>query len=263
VKSLNKSNGEFEWSYELNNGGYTSGGLTFENDVLYCSLKRSSSLFTYGQDSVLVALNTNNGQEIWRVEDTSEFSSMSYVTVDSNQLLFLNSGKIKALNKEDGELIWQSQDIEGSTLNLTTDNGKIYFQTNEALYCLDGSDGSQVWKIDVIQDSSISPFIDSNYIYTANNTNYLKIDKTSGELVWDDNNFYGINSSPLVVGDFSYFSQNGLRCINNITGNEVWNYRAYTGSISSYQETVHFDEPVIYDVQSNTSYYTIESGMKN
>ncbi|MFN8251223.1 MAG: PQQ-binding-like beta-propeller repeat protein [Ferruginibacter sp.] len=71
-------------------------------------------------------------------------------------LYILSKGRVAAISKKDGSIIWEVKLKEyvgsGSAYSfgqITAEAGKIYVGTTGILVCLDAKDGSLVWKNDL------------------------------------------------------------------------------------------------------------------
>lgn len=68
-------------------------------------------------------------------------------------LYILSKGRVAAINKKDGSIIWEvklKQYLNGSFSysfgQITVEGNKIYIGTNGILICLNTKDGSLIWK---------------------------------------------------------------------------------------------------------------------
>ena len=151
--------------------------ITDSQNILHCfSLKDGKKLWSHETDNILIK------------------SSKKLSIVIGNKVVYFNNsiGDIRAINLEDGSLIWQlptlNNDVYAESLSfkssdLVLDNKSIYFSNNRnAFFAIDINSGTVRWKQRI--NSSIRPTIIGNTIITITQNGFLIIiDKISGNIV--------------------------------------------------------------------------------
>ena len=182
--SLNVNTGKLLWS-KTNNAPFNSEIKIDGNRVYITDI-----------ENVLRCFSLKNGKELWFIKTEKIFlksqKKTSIVIVD-NLIIFGNSaGDISAVNKNDGELIWQI-----STNNKNLKKGKTLLKTSELIvyknyvffsnnsnqaYLIDLISGSIVWKQDI--NSFIKSSIINNLIFTITTNGFLVVtDLTTGNII--------------------------------------------------------------------------------
>jgi outer membrane protein assembly factor BamB len=71
----------------------------------------------------------------------------------NNTLFILSNGRLGAINKKDGQIIWEvklkqylSSGLSVGIGQISVEGDKIYVGTNGILLCLSTKDGSLIWK---------------------------------------------------------------------------------------------------------------------
>lgn len=105
-------------------------------------------IYAAGSDGVVVALQSDDGDRLWREELDKEVSGG--VGVGGGMVLVGTSdGEVIALSQDNGSMVWTSQ-LQGEILSPPQSNGRVVVvQTyNGKLHGLDAEDGSLVWTYD-------------------------------------------------------------------------------------------------------------------
>lgn len=134
IYCLDKSNGKVLWSKKLNLGNAlgTSSGICVENGVVFAGASR-----------VVTALNIANGAEKWSVNrDKGENSPAEFMIADNKVLVNSHWDALEALNKENGDSVWNNKDdnlrfrsstptvIDDTTLLVADDNTVMLINTD-------------------------------------------------------------------------------------------------------------------------------------
>ena len=136
ITGLDPLAGKEKWQIELELPVLRS--FAAKNDKLYISTPRGT----------FIALDANNGNELWRytVRDSSvRFSSPAV----SDDAVFFGSteGNVLALNRNDGSLRWRSLGEEALSATPLVTDGYLFIGTlNKQLLAIDMGNGERVWE---------------------------------------------------------------------------------------------------------------------
>jgi outer membrane protein assembly factor BamB len=105
-------------------------------------------IYAAGADGIVVALDREDGDRIWRVDLETEISGAVGLG-DEMVLVGTSDGQVLALSAEDGSVLWSSQ-IQGEILAPPQTNGRVVVAQsyNGKLHGLDATDGSILWVYD-------------------------------------------------------------------------------------------------------------------
>jgi len=157
-------------------------------------------LITPYSNGDIFALNLTNGAELWKhtaVSIEKSETSNSFTDIDANPIIFKNliiigstSGKILALNKKNGNQIWE-QYLNTTQTPLVNGNSIYVIHNNKEIVCLDIKSGNIRWittlnkKLSNVQDYSLwlTPvLINSKLIILGGNRNLLILNPYNGDL---------------------------------------------------------------------------------
>lgn len=81
------------------------------------------------------------------------FNNKMITMKQNNQLFILSNGKVAAINKKDGAIVWEvrlkqylSNGMKLTIGQISVEDDKIYIASTGILLCLSAKDGSLVWK---------------------------------------------------------------------------------------------------------------------
>ncbi|WP_157981943.1 outer membrane protein assembly factor BamB [Aliidiomarina sedimenti] len=211
----------------------------------------------------VVALNADNGRRLWRQDLTpaTGFSLLGLfrkgppaklaggLTLDGDTLYVGNeSGMLYAINKDNGEIQWQSQ-LEGEVISApAVGEGYVVLHLgNGMVVSLNAADGEEQWRHEeevpaLTLRGSSSPVISAGgVILGTNNGRAAVLVLESGQMAWDERvatpsggsdleRIVDIDATPVVRGDQVYMlAFNGeLVALELRTGEVVWR-RDYQG----------------------------------
>jgi outer membrane protein assembly factor BamB len=214
-------------------------------------------LFALGVSGELVCLNSDTGEEIWHRSLEKEFGgrrpSWGYsesVLVDGDQLACTPGGAqgaVIALNKNTGEIIWQSQEFTDSSAyaSLVVANfGDIrqYVQmTHTNVAGIRATDGTLLWKYERNGPTAAvpTPIISNDLVYATSGygagCHMIQIVKHGTELkpqeIYANDVMTNHHGGVVLIGEHIYgFSDSkGWVCQNLKTGEMIWNDRRTLG----------------------------------
>ena len=218
---------------------------TVDGDMVYV-------FSAYGR---LVAINALTGKELWHYDFTKAFESpipqhgfSASPVVEGNLLLMEAGGKgnraIIAFNKENGDIVWNTQDdppAYSSPITVTMHNVRqAIFFTAEGLVSVSPRDGEVYWRyawrtsydVNAATPVFIPPdkvFISSGYDTGAA---LVHVEESGGKLsvseMWRSRVMKNHFASSILHEGYLYgFDDGTLKCIEANTGEEQWRKRGF------------------------------------
>ena len=221
--------------YDSMNAGGPSGTSTIDNGRVYHP----------SRDGRLFCFDAETGDLIWEKNLAKDFGvevprwgfSGSPVIIDEH--IYMDIGRIIALNKNSGDEVWRTDDFQPSysTPAPFTAYGKELLATFPAkgLYIVDRSDGEVLahhpWT-NRVNVNAATPVVFNDgkrvFISSGYNTGGAVLDFTGDALkvVWENRNMRNqMPTSLLIDGHLYGFDDSRLKCMNVNTGEEVWDQR--------------------------------------
>jgi serine/threonine protein kinase len=201
------------------------GSVAFDNTILFIG----------AYDNNLYALNSTNGEYIWKYP--TEGGIVNRPTIQDSTVFFGSEDNgLYAVSSRSGKLVWNFRadgPIRGSP---RTAEGHIFFGSDDShLYAVNQISGKMVWRAEVSGPVRSTPFITSDYIYFG--TEYgevLSIDYR-GQTKWKFQSKRGVTSSPLVEQGVIFFASldGTFYALDSKSGWSLWRFRMVKGSVSS------------------------------
>lgn len=207
------------------------------------------TLFVAGMRDVLVALDTQDGHELWRFDfvqklkaPVPDFGFVCSPLIDGDALYVQAGASFVKLNKKTGELLWRSLADKGgmwgsafSSPILATLAGKrqLIVQTREKLAGIDPDSGAPLWEqpIEAFRGMNIlTPVVDRDILFTSTyggKTLGFKIaaaDKTYSVTQAWTHKAQGYMCTPVVIDGIAYNHLKSQRfmAIDIESGRELW-----------------------------------------
>jgi outer membrane protein assembly factor BamB len=170
----------------------------------------NETIFAPNSDDTLYALDLDGslkwtfetGDPLWASPVWSEDCSCLYQASMDHHLY--------AINPENGELVWKTEDLGGPIVNspALSDNGLIILGNfNNEVLALDEETQQVVWKFQTADWVWASPAIDDQQVYISDiSGTFYSLDLESGTLEWQIQPGGGIFTEPLVTEELIYFS---------------------------------------------------------
>jgi outer membrane protein assembly factor BamB len=183
VLSLNRADGKLLWSTKLGKAGAPGWG-GFNGPRATPSVD-GDLVFALGQFGEVICVNAADGKEVWRKHLTTDFGGplmewgfSESPLVDGDNVLFTPGGPkgtIVALNKKNGDLIWQSKDWTddaqySSIIVAEIDGVRQYVQlTDKSIAGVAPKDGKVLWKAVRKGSTAVipTPICADGYVYTT------------------------------------------------------------------------------------------------
>ncbi|HSG72734.1 MAG TPA: PQQ-binding-like beta-propeller repeat protein, partial [Planctomycetaceae bacterium] len=244
VICLNASSGQEIWAADIGEeledgrGGGPRGTPAVDGDRIYAM----------GGQGTLVCVNAADGYVLWSVTMQSlggkkpGWGFSESVLVDGNKVLCTPGGAkgtVAALDKQTGELIWQTKEITDNAHYVSIMPAEIngdhqYVQlTQNTLFGIKAEDGKLLWSSEWPPGRTAvvpTPIIRDNYVYISSGygagCKLVKINKDySTEDVYFNQNMKNHHGGVLLVGDLLYGFSDGLgwTCQDFMSGDIVWN----------------------------------------
>jgi len=202
-------------------------------------------VYHMARDGRFVCYNANDqGGVVWEKNLTQQYGvkvprwGFSGSPVIIGDTLYLDIGRIIALNKTTGREIWKTKDYGPaySTPAPFTYRGKHYLAVfpESGLYILERDSGKQVahypWKTSYGVHAATPVIIGDNQIFISSDYNtgcaLLTFDGRSLDVDWDNKNLKNqMCTSVYHDGALYGFDSSKLTCIDIETGDELWNQR--------------------------------------
>lgn len=202
-------------------------------------------VFALAADGALICVKATDGQEVWTVALTDfggKVPGWGYcesVLVDGNQVVCTpggSQGTILALNRTNGEKIWQTdaftQEAHYSSIVPATINGKKqYVQlTMGAVVGVDPENGSVIWQADWPGKVAVipTPIVHNDHVYVSSGyavgSGLFQIDGSNAKSVWFNKVMKNHHGGVIRIGEHLYgFSDDaGWVCQDWNSGERVW-----------------------------------------
>jgi len=233
--------GDKKWShsfptkkYDNLNVGGPSGTAAYDNGRVY-HMARDGRLICYDADTGDVKWDKPLASEYGVKVPRWGFSGSPVILGDE---LYIDVGRIVALNKTTGKEIWKTDNLGPaySTPAPFTYEGKDYLAVfpETGLYVLQRDSGKQVahykWKTQYGVNAATPVIVGANGIFISSDYNtgcaMLTFDGSDLKSVWENKNLKNQMCTSLYIDGYLYgFDSSKLTCLNAETGEEMWNQR--------------------------------------
>lgn len=197
----------------------------------------ANKVYTLSKSGKLFCLDAQTGAVVWQKTfshkaPTWGFSSSGLILDD--KLIFNVGSAGVALNKNDGQIVWDSKPTEcgyASPVPFKTPDGRqrIALFAKDSLIAVDPADGSEVWSFPWKTQHNVNAadpiivgteaFITSGYNRGAALVRFAE----EPTAVWEEKSMRSQMSGPVRIGDYVYgIDQNQLACVEWATGKQRW-----------------------------------------
>jgi outer membrane protein assembly factor BamB len=232
ITAFNAQNGNELWHFDIPNTRALVGLVPGINDSL---------VLCGGQHGLgLYALDRLTGMEKWFKSIGSLFSRNPII--DSNRV-YIVGDSLYCLNIGDGSTIWSFSFSEN--VSPVVDEEKVYICGDRKLIALNKMNGDSVWQMDNSQRYYSSISVDDKYVYTYNHDSIVALEKDSAGLEWSygipDGELADLSTNAMAISDgflcFSVWTDSNdkglLYTLDKATGNYLWHYTFDTTGVFS------------------------------
>ncbi len=255
VYALERSTGNERWSAEwpgaMTVPFFAASNGSWIRSTPACDGER---LYVAGIRDVLVCLDAQSGNEVWRIDFVEEFGTplpnFGFVCsplVDGEFVYVQAGGGLVKLNKLTGDVVWRTLDdgggMDGSAFSspvVADIAGKrqLVVQTRTELAGVDLESGDVLWRqtVPAFRGMNIqTPLVYDDSIFTSSYRNRGWLYKVSQndqgfdvDTTWDSK-AQGYMSSPVIINGYVYMHlQNGrFSCVDLATGERTWTSKPY------------------------------------
>ncbi len=247
VLALNRADGKILWSTKLGKAGAPGwGGFAGPRATPTVD---SGLVFTLGQYGEAICVNADDGKEVWHKHLTTDFGGplmewgfSESPLVDGDKVLFTPGGPkgtVVALNKQTGDLIWQSKDWTdnahySSIIVAEIDGVRQYIQlTDKSVAGLAPKDGKVLWKADRKGATAVipTPIYADGHVYVSSGygigCNLFKVAKGSdftATQVYANKVMVNHHGGVIKVGEhlYGHSDSKGWTCQSFKSGEALW-----------------------------------------
>ncbi|RQG99479.1 PQQ-binding-like beta-propeller repeat protein [Natrarchaeobius oligotrophus] len=140
ITSVTASTGEEGWNftYEVDSDGSASPGIpTVRDDIAYCNIAGR-----------MVALDLHSGDRRWELSYDARHSMGAPIVVDDVVLGFDEVGKVYAVSRSDGSLVWSTGALGGGPKRLLATPKTSFLHRHESITAIDIESGSELYSIE-------------------------------------------------------------------------------------------------------------------
>lgn len=200
-------------------------------------------VYALSREAELFCLDAKSGAEKWsiRLTDKLGITLPSWAFTGSPMIagdwLYLDVGKIIAVEKTRGHLIWQSEDYGPaySTPSMFTHGQRSLLATfpEHGLVVLDALTGREIakhrWKTSYGVNAA-TPIVQNNDVFISSGYNagaaVLRLEGEQLQEVWKSHEMRNQMASCVLVNNHLYgFDESQLKCMNFDTGDVIWSQR--------------------------------------
>lgn len=175
----------------------------------------------------------NNGPlpvAIWEYKDNSDIASAPAYAL-GNVYISNTAGQIKALNGQDGKLLWSYSTAASCYSSPAVDQAAgvvVVGSADCSVYGLDAASGELRWRVEAGRSVLGSPAIYNGVAYIGSSDGVFRaIKSATGELLWSFDGVRGfVESRPWVDGEGVYFGDwaNYVYALEPTTGKLLWEW---------------------------------------
>lgn len=225
ISALSLTDGAEQW--RSTPVGDVTAAPTLLDDTLYVSVVKDEE-FAPG---AILALDTEDGTEQWRFEDTEGAPAPAV----ADGTVYVSGGKqdgsVYALDAETGEKQWEITTRGRKENAPTVVDETVYIpnQAEEKLTARDASDGTERWTVEISVTASVAATTETVYVPTRDGIQALD---TAGDTRWThaaDSEFRGY--PPVVAGKTLLVTGSKALCLNTSDGSTHWEQSIKRGTL--------------------------------
>ena len=198
------------WSYNTGVGFNTTPAIV--NGSIYLTNEFHNNLF---------CLNASTGKKIW--ENTTGGSPLSPAV--ANGFVYTTYNGITAYNASTGNQLWNYQ-TEGNVGSNTVVFEDVVYVCTGKIYAVNATTGELIWASSELTHGSTvsSPAVGDGFVIVGGyDGGVYAFNVTNGELVWKYDTFRWVFSSPAIANGRVYIGSNNdhFYCLDVKTGNQI------------------------------------------
>lgn len=211
--AFNLLNGSLNWQYTSKN---ILEGLTVH--LTPSSYVSNNILYTGFSNGDAVAIDAQTGKLLWTHKPVTE-KQLQDITIqpvgnDSIVIFASYDNGLMCLNKKDGTMVWERNDLKRALGLYITGNAVYAIFINGEMYRLDTRTGDTIWKIDLGNESNLlTPVEYNNLILVGVGRNNYKgivlLDQDNGRIIKYFSIVSGISAAPIIEDNKIYAISNG------------------------------------------------------
>ncbi len=183
-----------------------------EGSVVAPPLHVGEQLFVGTSDNLIMAMDANNGSELWRFETGNAIWGQPAYK-DGVVYIAVLDKKVHALDADTGESVWaDSALLDGAVGSQPVLNTEFVYISgfDGKLYALSITSGEVAWTFEAEAWLWNSPVLLDAILYFADATgNVYAVDAVSGAQVWRQQVGTAVQASPVIVNDIIYVAAEG------------------------------------------------------
>ena len=202
--SLDLLSGGLQWEAPTGNESAYMGAPAYEDGIIYT---------TGGK--FLIAFDSSNGQERWRIEHTDMFTAPA----TANGLIYVGNfdGYFYAFDQQTGAETWKVESGGIFWAGPAVDGDTVYAGNDDKVYALDAQTGEERWRFQMagqgVSDLSVSDGVvyvsDSSHEFRRGPRHLYALDASSGEELWTFETVATFLPAPALGEDVIYVTTTG------------------------------------------------------
>ncbi len=261
VNAFDLTNGQKIWETQINpsnknvyDNGLNGVGLASDGKMIFA---------VTGFGSIL-ALDTNNGKQIWR-KDLNTLVRSAPNTCSEKIIIQTLDNKLLVLNTKDGSEIFKydtsSEDtiLAGGAVPACSNQKGIIVAgfSNGQIEAFNADIGYPLWTVNLVNTKSrnlttninsikASPIIDEDIVYAIGNNDLLMaVDYRTGETIWSQE--ISSTNTPWIAGKYMYIvsSNNELICLDKTSGKIIFGVKLLTEYELKEKNGIYLSGPIM------------------
>lgn len=273
IRALRRDNGEQVWETEWVSAMEVPFFAKANGDWIRATpIYDDGRLYVLGMCDILVCLNAENGEEIWKRNFVAEtngknpsFGAVCSPLIRDEFLYIQAGGSFQKINKTSGKTVWSALSDAGGmmdgafsspTLATVAGREQVLVQTRSTLAGVDPDNGDVLWSQEVPAFRGmniLTPTVYNDSVFTSsyNNGSYLykvsaKNSSLSSSQAWKGRE-RGYMSSPIRIGQYVYMHLQNTRfaCLDLENGETKWKskqFGKYWSMVSAGDRILALDE---------------------
>ena len=208
--AVNAETGKKRWKRDI---GDSDTPPVYDNGIVYVSALDSES-----NQSLLLALDSETGQEKWRIQKPAATAWSNGITIGDGMLYVANEdGRLYAISIDTHDVVWSYQGGASFWSRPAVANGVVYIgNQDEYLHAVNSSTGELLWKFKAEASVMADPIVAGGVVYfgvvnlqdTSTPRAFYAVDSLTGEQLWKFQADARIIASAAIGEGAVYFATN-------------------------------------------------------